>query len=78
MPVGDLLEDIRAEPFAELHHALLMAGWAEMTALAGEGQQVFMAAVNTFDTGETIVRVAAVKVVVDDLLDIGPPESVLP
>jgi len=78
MPVGDLLEDIHAEPFAELHHALLMAGWAEMTALAGEGQQVFVAAVNTFDTGETIVRVAAVEVAVYDLLDIGPPESVLP
>jgi len=45
MPMGDLLEDIHAEPFAEFHHALLMAGWAEMAALAGEGQKIFMAAV---------------------------------
>ena len=37
-----------------------------------------MATVMTFDTGETIVRIAAIEVAVDDLLDIGPPESVLP
>jgi len=41
MPVGDLLEDVRAEPFPEIHHVLLVAGWAEMPALAGKGQQVF-------------------------------------
>jgi hypothetical protein len=25
MPVGDLLDDIHAEPFPKFHHALLMA-----------------------------------------------------
>src|SRR3972149_10574768 len=40
MTVGDLFEDIHAQPFSELHHALLMTGWAEMTPLAGEGQEI--------------------------------------
>jgi hypothetical protein len=60
MPMGDLLEDIHAEPFAELHHSLLMAGWEEMAALAGEGQQVLVAAVFAFHAGKTVVRVATV------------------
>ena len=42
MTVGDLLEDTHAEPLPEFHHALLMAGWAEMTPLAGECQEIFM------------------------------------
>ena len=78
MPVGNLLEDIHTEPFPELHHALLMAGWAKMTALAGEGQQILMAAVMTFDTGKAVVRIAAVEIPMDHLFDIGPPETVLP
>jgi hypothetical protein len=40
MPVGNLLEDIHAQPFPEFHHPFLMAGGAEMTPLAGEGQEV--------------------------------------
>jgi len=40
-----------------------------MATFAGKGQQVFMATVMTFDTGETIVRIAAIEVAVDDLLD---------
>jgi len=75
---GDLLEDIRAEPFAEFHHALLMARWTKMATLAGEGQQVFVAAVNTFHTGKAVVRIAAVEIPMDYLFDIGPPETVLP
>jgi hypothetical protein len=78
MPVGNLLEDIHAEPCPELHHALLMAGWTEMTALAGECQEIFMTAIFTFHTGKAVVRVAAVEVPVNDILKIGRPESVLP
>jgi len=37
-----------------------------------------MAAVVTFDTGKAVVRIAAVKIPMDHLLDIGPPETVLP
>ena len=39
MPVRNLLEDIHAEPFPEFHHALLVAGWAEMTALARKSRE---------------------------------------
>ena len=45
MPVGDLLEYMGAEPFPEFHHPFLTAGGTEMTALAGEGQEIFMAAI---------------------------------
>jgi hypothetical protein len=34
MPVGNLLEHVRIEPFPEFHHPLLMAGGTEMTALS--------------------------------------------
>ena len=42
MPVGNLFEYIHAQPLPEFHHPLLMAGGAEMTALAGEGQKILM------------------------------------
>ncbi len=37
-----------------------------------------MAAVITFDPGKAVVRVAAIEIAIDHLLDIGSPESVLP
>jgi hypothetical protein len=36
-----------------------------------------VAAVLAFDTGKTVVQIAAVKVTVNHLLDIRPPEAVL-
>jgi hypothetical protein len=48
MPVGNLFENIHAQPLPEFHHALLMAGGAEVTALAGKGEEIFMAAVLAF------------------------------
>jgi hypothetical protein len=62
MPVGRLLEHIHAEPLPEFHDALLMAGRAEVAALAGKSQQVFVAAVFTFDAGKTIVQIAAIEI----------------
>jgi hypothetical protein len=55
-----------------------MAGWTKMTALAGEGQEVFMAAAITFDAGKAVVQIAAIEITIDHLLYIRPPESVLP
>jgi hypothetical protein len=78
MPVRDLLENIHAEPFPEFHHAFLMAGGAEVAALAGKSQQVFVAAVFAFDTGKAVAQIAAIKITIDHLFDIGPPETVLP
>ena len=78
MTVRNLLEDIHAEPFPEFHHPLLVTGGAKMTPLAGEGQQVFMAAVFVFHTGKAVVQITAIEIAIDHLLDIGPPEAVLP
>jgi hypothetical protein len=39
-----------------------MAGRAEVAALAGKSQQVFVAAVFTFDAGKTIVQIAAIEI----------------
>ena len=77
MPVGNLFEDIHTEPFPEFHHPLLMAGGAEMTPLAGECQEVFVAAVFAFHTGKPVVDVAAIQIPINHLLDVRSPESVL-
>jgi len=37
-----------------------------------------MTAVFTFHTGKAVMQIAAVEITIDHLLDIGPPESVLP
>jgi len=54
-----------------------MAGGAEVAALAGKRQQIFMAAVFAFHTGKAVVRIAAVEIAIDHLRDIGPSETVL-
>ena len=75
MPVGNFLEDIHAKPLAEFHHALLVAGRAEMPSFTREGQQVFMAAVFAFDAGKAVTQIAAIEIAVDYLFDIWPPEA---
>jgi hypothetical protein len=50
----------------------------EVAALVRNCQEVFMAAVLTFHTGKAVVQITATEMSVDHLLDIGPPESVLP
>ncbi len=49
-----------------------------MAALAGKCQQIFMAAVFAFHTGKAVMQIAAIEIAIDHLLDIGPPEAVLP
>jgi len=61
MTVGHLFEDIRAEPLAEFHHALLMAGRAEVPSFTREGQQVFMAAVFASDAGKAVAQISPVS-----------------
>jgi len=48
-----------------------------MAALAGKGQKAHMAACFALNEGKAVVQVAAFQIPVNDLLDIGPPESVL-
>jgi hypothetical protein len=47
-------------------------------ALAREGKQVFMAAVFAFHPGKAVFKIAAIEIAIDHLLDIRPPESILP
>ena len=49
-----------------------------MTPLAGECQEIFMAAILAFDAGKAVVQIAAIEITIDHPLDIGPPETVLP
>ena len=49
-----------------------------MAALAGECQEVFVAAAFTFHAGKAVVQITAIEITIDHLLDIGPPEAVLP
>lgn len=75
---GTFLSRREQTPFPEFHHPLLMAGWAEMTALAGEGRKIFMAAIPGLYPGKAVVQVTAVQVPVNDLLQVGAPETVRP
>ena len=53
------------KPFTEFDHPFLMARWAEMAALAGKGDQVFVTAVVTAHTGKTILQTTAIEVAKD-------------
>jgi hypothetical protein len=66
------------EPFPEFDDPLLMAGGTEMTALAGEGQKIFMVAIPALHPGKAVVQVATFQVAGNDLLEVGPPEPVPP
>ena len=78
MAVRDLFEDIHAEPLPEFDHALLVARWAKMPSFTRKCQQIFVAAVFTFHAGKAVVQITAIEIAIDHLLDIGPPEAVLP
>jgi hypothetical protein len=78
MPVGYLFEDVHAEPLPEFHYALLMAGWTKMPSFTRKCQQVFMAAIFAFHTGKTALQIAAIQITVNHLLDVRPPETILP
>ena len=54
------------------------AGGAEVAALAGEGQEIFMLAIRAFHPGKAVVQVATFQVAGNDLLEVGPPEPVPP
>ena len=54
--------------------ALLIAGVTNDVACR-KSQEIFVAAIPAFDTGESVVQIAAVCIPVNDLLDIGPPKA---
>ena len=75
---GTFLRTSAQTPFPEFHYPLLMARGTEMTALAREGQKIFMAAIPAFYPGKAVVQVATFQVAVNDLLKVGTPEPVRP
>jgi hypothetical protein len=46
--------------------------------LTREGEQLLITAVSVLHAGKAVVQIAAVKITIDHLLDIGPPEPILP
>lgn len=53
-----------------------MTRWAEVTARAGKGKQVFMAAIFTFHAGKAVVQITTIKIAINHLLDIDLPSSI--
>jgi hypothetical protein len=49
-------------PYHKFHHTFLVAGGAEVTALAGKCQEVFVAAVFAFHTGKSVMQIAAIEI----------------
>ena len=76
VPVGDGLEHVRAKPLPEFHDTFLMAGWAEISSLAGEGQQPFCSAPIAANPGEAVVQVTTLQVPDDYLPEIRSPEAI--
>jgi hypothetical protein len=52
--------------------------WMEVAVGARKGQKIFMAAIFAFHAGKAFVQIAAVEITIDYLLDIRPPEALLP
>jgi len=75
--VGDGLDDLLEKPLAEFDHTLLVAGWAEVPALAREGQEVLVAAGIASDPGEAVLEDSAVEKPVNDASYIRAEKSVL-
>ena len=76
MTMGDLFQNLSAHPFAKLNHSLLVAGRTEVSALAGEGQKIFMAAVCTSDPGKAVAQNATVQITVDHGPQIGTAKPI--
>ena len=65
--MGRFFQYFFMELFTEFHNTLLMTGRTEITLLAGEREEVLMMAVIAFDPGKTLVKVAAVQILVNDI-----------
>ncbi len=48
-----------------------------MTALAGEGQKIFMVAIPALHPGKAVLQIAAIEIPVNDLLKMGTVEPVV-
>jgi hypothetical protein len=78
MTMGNLFQNLSAHPFAKLNHSLLVAGGTEVSALAREGQKIFMAALCTSDSGKAVAQNATVQIAVDHGPQIGTVKPIGP
>jgi hypothetical protein len=61
LAVGDFVANGGADPLANGAGAALVAGGAEVSALAGEGEEAFVATIRALEAGEAGGEVAAAK-----------------
>ncbi len=71
LPVGHVMAEGMGNPVAGLAHPALVAGGAEVAALAGEGQQLLVAAIGALEAGESGGEVAAAVEFLDDVNGVG-------
>ncbi len=67
--MGDGPENLFIQPLSEGHRPLSMTGCAEVTTLAGKGQQILMAAVGTSYAGESPPKIAVGQILPDSIPD---------
>jgi hypothetical protein len=61
LPVRDIMADAGGDPAAGASDTALVAGGAEVAALAGEGEQFFVTTVRAVEAGETGGEVTAAE-----------------
>ena len=72
------LDHFLAEPLTKLHHPLLVARRAEVTAFTRESQKILMATISALDPGKAVEQIATVKIPIDDLFHIWSEKAILP
>jgi len=77
LAMGDRRQHVLGHPVAKLKDTLLVAGGAEVPALAGEGQEVFMAARITADPSEALRKIATREELLHNAPNDRPVEAVL-
>ena len=71
LAVRDFVTDGGGDPFGALADAALVAGGTEVAALAGEGEEAFVAAIRAVEAEEASGKVAAAEEIAHDGGDIG-------
>jgi len=77
LAVGDRKKKLPPHPLAPFLTALRMARWAKSAATTRKVKEPLLTTVRTPDAGKPAVRVAAVEVALDHILDEGPEKAVL-
>jgi len=78
LTVGDIQQELLPHPLSPFLPAFCMTRWTESACLAGKHKQALLPTVGTPDAGKPTHRIAAVKVLLYNILDDWPKEAVLP